>query len=50
MYLQWIIWNPNKATDIGEWSIYVGGRLESFYYIYIDIYIYTYIHITVTLY
>ena len=23
-----IIWDPNQATDIGEWAICGGGRLE----------------------
>ena len=30
-----IIWDPNKVSDIGEWSICGGGRLERFYWIYI---------------
>ena len=25
-----IVWDPNKAIDIGEWSICGGGRLERF--------------------
>ena len=25
-----IIWNPNEAVDIGEWSICGGGRLGRF--------------------
>ena len=48
-----IIWDPNKAIDIGEWLICVGGRLKMLYCmyiymhtdIYIYIYMYTYIHI-----
>ena len=35
-----ILWDPNKAIDIRRWMIYVGGRLERFYYIYIYLYIY----------
>ena len=30
-----IIWDPNKAIDVGEWSICGGGQLERFYCIYI---------------
>ena len=30
-----IVWEPNKAIDIGKWSIFGGGRLERFYCIYI---------------
>ena len=31
MYGLWAIdWDPHKAIAIGEWSIYGGGRLESF--------------------
>ena len=26
-----IVWDSNKAIDIGEWSIPGGGRLERFY-------------------
>ena len=26
-----IIWDPNKAIDIGRWSTCGGGRLERFY-------------------
>ena len=41
-----IVWDPNKAIDIGEWSISGGCLLERFYrnpdiYIYIYIYIYS---------
>ena len=35
-----IVWDPNKAIDIGKWSICGGGLLERFYGIYIYIYIY----------
>ena len=29
-----IIWDPNKAINIREWSICVGGWLEGFYCMY----------------
>ena len=29
-----ILWDLNKAIDIGEWSIWGGGQLETFFYIY----------------
>ena len=29
-----IVWEPNKAIDIGEWSICGGAQLERFIYIY----------------
>ena len=53
--LQWIIWESNKAIDIGELSICGGGGLERFYCrgmsdMYIYIYIYTYICIYVCIY
>ena len=38
-----IVWDPNKAIDIGESLIFGVGRLERFYCIYIYIYIYSYI-------
>ena len=25
-----IVWDQNKVIDIGEWSVYGGGRLERF--------------------
>ena len=31
MYVWVIIWDQNKAIDIGEWSIWEGSRLERFY-------------------
>ena len=31
IFLQWIGWDPNKAIDIGEWSICGGCRLMRFY-------------------
>ena len=47
MGIVWSIdWDPNKAIDIGEWSICGGGQLRSvkevLLYIYIYIYIYDY--------
>ena len=33
-----IVWDPNKAIDLGEGSICGGGRIERFYCIYIYIY------------
>ena len=36
-----LVWDPNKAIDIGEWSICGGDRLKRRYSIYM--YIYTYI-------
>ena len=50
MVIVWTVtWDPNKAIDIGTWSICGGERLERFYCIYIYIYIYIaiciYIHI-----
>ena len=32
-----IVWDRNNATDIGEWSMWGGGRLERFYCICIYI-------------
>ena len=29
--LQWVIWDPNKAINIGEWSICGRGWLQRFY-------------------
>ena len=26
-----IVWDPNKAIDIVEWSIHIGGQLKRFY-------------------
>ena len=34
-----IVWDPSRAIDIGEWSIYGGGRLERLYIVYANIYI-----------
>ena len=34
-----MIRDRNKAIDIGERSVWRGGRLERFYYIYIYIYL-----------
>ena len=33
-----VVWDPDKAIDIGEWSICGGGRLERIYCKYIYIY------------
>ena len=30
-------WDRNKAINIGEWSICIGGRLERFYCIYFSV-------------
>ena len=35
--MEWIVWDPNKAIDIGEWSACGGGWLERFYCIATDI-------------
>ena len=39
-----IISDRNKETDMEEWSIWGGGRLERFYCVYMYIYIYIYTH------
>ena len=31
-----IVWDGNKAVDIGEWAVCGGGRLERFYCIYVE--------------
>ena len=31
MYVWAIVWDRNKAIDIGKWSIFGSGRLERFY-------------------
>ena len=33
-----VIWDPNKAIDIGEWSICGGGRLQRFCCKYMPVY------------
>ena len=56
MSLWVILWDPNKAIDIGEWSICGGGQLESFccisqytsVYVYISQYVSMYIYIYIS--
>ena len=33
-----IVWEPNKATDRGEWSICGGALLERFYCLYEELF------------
>ena len=40
-----IVLDPNKAIDVGKWSICGGGRLDRLHCVYKYIYIYSYINI-----